>query len=39
MAKWRKRLFLALSRTSKSPVAAFHLPEPRIVTMGTHIEL
>ena len=39
MRKWRKRLFLLLSRTSKSPVAAFHLPESRIVTMGTHIEL
>jgi KUP system potassium uptake protein len=39
MRKWRKRLFLLLSRTSKSPVAAFHLPEHRIVTMGYHIEL
>src|SRR5208282_772451 len=39
MRKWRKRLFLLLSRTSKSPVAAFHLPERRIVTMGYHIEL
>jgi KUP system potassium uptake protein len=38
MRKWRKRLFLVLSRTSKSPVAAFHIPEHRIVTMGTHIE-
>jgi len=39
MRKWRKRLFLVLSRTSKSPVALFHLPEQRIVTMGYHIEL
>jgi KUP system potassium uptake protein len=39
MRKWRKRLFLLLSRTSKSPVALFHLPEHRIVTMGYHIEL
>jgi KUP system potassium uptake protein len=39
MRKWRKKLFLLLSRTSKSPVALFHLPENRIVTMGYHIEL
>jgi KUP system potassium uptake protein len=39
MRKWRKRLFLLLARTSKSPVALFHLPEHRIVTMGYHIEL
>jgi len=39
MRKWRKRLFLLLARTSKGPVALFHLPEHRIVTMGYHIEL
>lgn len=39
MRKWRKRLFLLLSRTSKSPVDFFGLPERRIVTMGYHIEL
>ncbi|MDQ2816430.1 MAG: potassium transporter Kup, partial [Actinomycetota bacterium] len=39
MRKWRKRLFLLLARTSKSPVARFHLPERRIVTLGYHIEL
>jgi KUP system potassium uptake protein len=39
MARWRKKLFLALSRTSASPVEYFGLPEPRIVTMGSHIEL
>ena len=36
---WRKRLFLLLARTSRSPVTSFHLPERRIVTMGSYVEL
>ncbi|HSO97308.1 MAG TPA: potassium transporter Kup [Solirubrobacteraceae bacterium] len=36
---WRKRLFLLLARTSRSPVDAFHLPKHRTVTMGSYIEL
>jgi KUP system potassium uptake protein len=39
MPAWRKKLFLALSRTSTSPVELFCLPERRIVTMGSYIEL
>jgi KUP system potassium uptake protein len=39
MPMWRKKLFLALSRTSASPVELFGLPEHRIVTMGSYIEL
>jgi KUP system potassium uptake protein len=39
MATWRKKLFLALSRTSASPVEMFGLPEQRIVTMGSYVEL
>jgi KUP system potassium uptake protein len=39
MARWRKKLFLALSRTSASPVDYFGLPDKRIVTMGSYIEL
>ncbi|CAN5635765.1 potassium transporter Kup [soil metagenome] len=39
MRPWRKKLFLALSRTSVSPVELFGLPEHRIVTMGSYIEL
>jgi KUP system potassium uptake protein len=39
MPRWRKTLFLALSRTSASPVEYFGLPERRIVTMGAYIEL
>jgi len=36
---WRKRLFLLLARTSRSPVDSYHLPKHRIVTMGSYIEL
>jgi KUP system potassium uptake protein len=39
MPRWRKKLFLALSRTSASPVEYFQLPGHRIVTMGSYIEL
>ena len=39
MSRWRKKLFLGLSRTSMSPVEFFCLPERRIVTMGSFIEL
>ncbi len=39
MRKWRKKLFTGLSRTATSPVEYFGLPEDRIVTMGSHIEL
>jgi KUP system potassium uptake protein len=36
---WRKRLFLLLARTSRSPVDSYHLPKHRIVTMGSYIKL
>lgn len=36
---WRKRLFLLLARTSNSPLGSYRLPEERIVTMGSYIEL
>jgi KUP system potassium uptake protein len=36
---WRKRLFLLLARTSRSPVGSYHLPEHQIVTMGCYVEL
>jgi KUP system potassium uptake protein len=39
MARWRKRLFVALSSASVSPVEFFHLPQDRIVTIGSHIEV
>jgi KUP system potassium uptake protein len=39
LSRWRKKLFLLLSRTSTSPVEFFGLPEHRIVTMGSYVEL
>jgi KUP system potassium uptake protein len=39
MARWRKKLFVAISRNSASPVEYFHLPDDRTVTMGSQIEL
>jgi KUP system potassium uptake protein len=39
LARWRKRLFVAISRNSASPVEYFGLPDDRVVTMGSHIEL
>jgi KUP system potassium uptake protein len=39
LSAWRKRLFLLLAGTSNSPVRSFHLPEHRIVTIGSYIEL
>ncbi|MCW3000743.1 MAG: potassium transporter [Conexibacter sp.] len=39
MARWRKRLFLALARNTSNPVAYFGLPDDRTVVMGSHVEL
>ena len=39
MRPWRKKLFLLLLATSTSPVEYFKLPEHRIVTMGSYVEL
>jgi KUP system potassium uptake protein len=39
MARWREKLFIAMSRVAASPVPYFRLPDDRIVTMGGHIEL
>jgi KUP system potassium uptake protein len=39
MARWRKRLFLTISRNAANPVEVFHLPDERTVVMGSHIEL
>jgi KUP system potassium uptake protein len=39
LAHWRKKLFIAISRNSASPVEYFKLPDNRVVTMGSHIEL
>jgi KUP system potassium uptake protein len=39
LARWRKKLFVAISRNSASPVEYFRLPDNRVVTMGSHIDL
>ena len=39
MAKWRKKLFIAIARNSASPVPYFHLPDERTVVMASHVEL
>jgi KUP system potassium uptake protein len=39
MARWRKKLFIAIARNSASPVPYFHLPDERTVVMASHIEL
>jgi KUP system potassium uptake protein len=39
MSRWRKRLFLAISRNAANPVEYFKLPDERTVVMGSHIEL
>ena len=39
MPRWRKKLFLAISRNAANPVETFRLPDDRTVVMGSHIEL
>ena len=39
MARWRKQLFLALSRNVGSPAEYFGLPVERVVVMGSQIEM
>jgi KUP system potassium uptake protein len=39
MARWRKRVFLALSRLAADPIDYFVLPRDRTVLMGAHVEI
>jgi KUP system potassium uptake protein len=39
MARWRKKLFIAIARNAASPVPYFHLPDDRTIVMSAHIEL
>jgi KUP system potassium uptake protein len=39
MARWRKKLFIAIARNSASPVPYFHLPDERTIVMAAHVEL
>jgi KUP system potassium uptake protein len=37
MARWRKRLFLAVSRNAGNPVEYFKLPDDETIVIGSHI--
>jgi KUP system potassium uptake protein len=37
MARWRKRLFLAVSRNAGNPVEYFRLPDDQTIVIGSHI--
>ena len=39
MARWRKKLFIAIARNAASPVLYFHLPDDRTIVMAAHVEL
>ena len=39
LAKWRKRLFILMSRNSRSAAAYFDLPPNRVVELGAQIQL
>jgi KUP system potassium uptake protein len=39
MARWRKRLFVAMSRNAASPAGYFGLPVDRVVALGSTIDL
>jgi KUP system potassium uptake protein len=39
MRQWRKKLFIAISRNTASPVEYFGLPANRTVIVGSHIDL
>ena len=39
MARWRKRLYIAMNRNAASPVEYFRLPRRRTVVTGSQIEL
>jgi KUP system potassium uptake protein len=39
MARWRKRLFLAVSRNAANPLEYFKLPDDRTIVIGSHIPI
>ena len=39
MARWRERLFIAMSRSSARAMDFFNIPINRVVELGTQIEL
>jgi KUP system potassium uptake protein len=39
MSMWRKRLFLGLANNASNPAEYFGLPEPRVVVMGSQVDI
>ncbi len=39
LRRWRKRLFMALTRLAADPVAYFGLPDDRVVILGSRVRL
>jgi KUP system potassium uptake protein len=39
MARWRKMLFVFMSRNARTATAFFQIPPNRVVELGTQIEL
>jgi KUP system potassium uptake protein len=39
MARWRKRLFIAIARNAATPVLLFGLPDDQTVVLSAHIEI
>jgi KUP system potassium uptake protein len=39
MRRWRKRLFVALTKLASDPVEYFGLPDDRVVIMGSRVAL
>ncbi len=39
MARWRKKLFVAIAQNAATPIGYFGLPDDRTVIIGSHIEL
>jgi KUP system potassium uptake protein len=38
MARWRKAIFIVLSRNARSATEFFNIPPNRVVELGTQIE-
>ena len=39
MSRWRKKLFILMTRNARSATAFFGIPPGRVVELGTQIEL
>ena len=37
MARWRKRLFVAIARNAANPVIYYALPDDRTIVMGSQV--